>query len=110
MPIVTLTMEKIQELTNQTYLKIHQRDELKKKTPTQLWIDDLDALDEMLNERLRQRQKAEREERGKVEKARAKAGFKDARRADHGGKGKQREAKRYVSAPALGCPKKSKTG
>merc|ERR1712100_449645 len=98
------------ELTNQKDMKIQQRDELKKKTAKQLWLDDLDVLDEALNERLRQRQKAEREERGKVEKARAKAGFKDARRAAAEEKEKQRETKRASSAPALGRLKKSKTG
>jgi len=107
MPIVTLTMEKVQELNNQKDLKIQERDALKKKTPKQLWIDDLDVLDEALNERLKLRMKEEREERIKIEKARSKAGFKDARRVAAEEKEQQREAKRAASAPALGRLKKA---
>jgi len=108
MPIVTLTMEKIQELTNQKDLKIQERDALKKKTPKQIWLDDLDVLDEALNERLKLRQKEEREERVRIEKARAKAGFKDARRAEAEEKEKQREKKRAASSSSLGRLKKAK--
>jgi len=109
MPIITLTMEKIQELTNQRDVKVQERDALKKKSPKAMWIDDLDVLDEALNERLKLRLKEEREERSKIEKAMAKAGYKDARRATADEKEKQREAKRASSAPALTRLKRSKT-
>jgi DNA topoisomerase-2 len=108
MAIVTLTMEKIQELTNQKDLKIQERDALKKKTPKQIWLDDLDVLDEALNERLKLRQKEEREERARIEKSRAKAGFKDARRVEAEEKEKQREKKRASSTSSLGRLKKAK--
>merc|ERR1719380_358426 len=76
MPIVTLTFEKVQELNNLKDLKLQERDALKKRTIKSLWIDDLDVLDEALNERLKLRMKEEKEERSKIEKARARAGFK----------------------------------
>jgi len=110
MPIITLTMEKVQELNNQKDLKLQERDALKKRSPKQLWSDDLDVLEEALQERTKLRFKEEREERTKIEKARSKAGFKDARRADLEEKEKQREAKRAASAPAsLSRLKKVKT-
>jgi len=107
MPIVTLTMEKVQELNNQKDLKLEERDALKKKTPKSLWIDDLDVLDEALNERLRLRIREEKEERVKIEKARSKAGFKDKQRAAAEEKEKQRDAKRAASS-SLGPQKKAK--
>jgi len=109
MPIITLTMEKVQELTNQKEVKVGERDALKKKAPKQLWLDDLDVLDEALNDRLRLRMKEERDERSKIETARAKAGYKDARRTANEAKEKQKEVKRAASAPALGRLKKQKT-
>jgi len=109
MPIITLTMEKIQELTNQRDVKVQERDVLKKKSPKVLWSEDLDALEEALSERNKLRQKEEREERSRIEKAHARAGYKDARRAAADEKEKQREAKRASSAPALTRLKRAKT-
>jgi len=110
MPIVTLTFEKVQELNNLKDLKLQERDALKKRTIKSLWIDDLDVLDEALNERLKLRMKEEKEERSKIEKARARAGFKDARRVAAEEKENQRETKRKASSTSLTRLKKTKTG
>jgi len=117
MAIVTLTYEKIQELNAQKDLKLQERDALKKRSPKQIWGDDLDVLEEALNERMKLRAKEDREERSKIEKARSKAGSKDKKRAAAeeaaDAKEKQREAKRVATTSAsssgLGRLKKVKT-
>jgi hypothetical protein len=81
MPIVTLTIEKVQELMRQRDQKLDIKDELKKKTTKQLWLEDLSELEVALNERDKLRKQEDREEKAKIQKARAKAGFKSARRA-----------------------------
>jgi len=109
MPIITLTMEKVQELNAQKDMKLAERDALRKKKPKDLWIDDLDVLEEALNDRMKLRYKEERDERSKIDKARAKAGFKDARRAAAEESEKQKEAKRAASTSSLSRLKKAKT-
>jgi len=109
MPIVTLTYEKIQELNSLRDHKLQEKETLQKKKAKDLWLEDLDVLDEALTERLKLRQKEEREERARIEKSMASAGSKHRRRAEAEHKEKQRETKRAASAPALGRIKKSKT-
>merc|ERR1719321_765619 len=109
MPIVTLTMEKVQELNAQKDLKLQERDALKAKKPKTIWLEDLDVLEDALKERMQARAREEKEERSKIEKAQAKAGYKDARRAQKEEKEAQREAKRASSTSSFTRLKKQKT-
>jgi len=81
MPIVTLTIERVQELMKQRDMKIAERDELQKKSHKDLWLEDLLELEQALDERDKVRAREEKEERSRISKAKAKAGFKDARRS-----------------------------
>merc|ERR1712187_939547 len=73
MPIATLTLEKIEELMREHEHKIKQLDTLRRKTPSQLWLDDLDDLEKMLHERDAKNAEEDRIEQEKIQKARAKA-------------------------------------
>merc|ERR1711979_60517 len=68
MPIVTLTIERVQELMRQRDMKIAERDELQKKSHKDLWLDDLLDLEQALDERDRVRAREEREERSRISK------------------------------------------
>lgn len=110
MPIVTLTWEKVQELNKLKDAKLLERDTLKKITPKQLWLEDLDVLEVALDERQKLREKEDREEQSKIKKARAKAGFKDARRAATEDKeNKQQQQKRAASSSLTGRLKRAKS-
>mmetsp|Transcript_94572 Transcript_94572/g.149536 ORF Transcript_94572/g.149536 Transcript_94572/m.149536 type:complete len:1243 (-) Transcript_94572:166-3894(-) len=97
MPIITLTIEKVQELMKQRDQKLDQRDELKKKTTKQLWSEDILELEAALDDRDKQRKQEEKEERKKIEKARASAGFKTARRVAKVEEEKSKGPKRSAS-------------
>merc|ERR1712061_747627 len=73
MPISTLTFEKIEELMREHEQKIQQRDTLRKKTPSQLWLDDLDELEKLLHERDAKIAEEDRIEQEKIQKSHAKA-------------------------------------
>jgi len=73
MPIATLTLEKVEELTRQRDIKKSELDTLQKKTPQKLWLDDLDQLERALDERDALAAVAKQVEEDKIMKARAKA-------------------------------------
>mmetsp|Transcript_78448 Transcript_78448/g.139080 ORF Transcript_78448/g.139080 Transcript_78448/m.139080 type:complete len:1248 (-) Transcript_78448:91-3834(-) len=69
MPISTLTREKVEELMRQRDLKTAEHDTLKKKTKEQLWLEDLKQLEAALDERDAAREREEKLEQTKLQKA-----------------------------------------
>lgn len=93
MPISTLTAEKIAELMKLHKTKTAELDAIRKKPPTQVWLDDLDELEKALDERDAAISRADQLEQMKIAKARSKQG----KAPDRDGK---RGAKRGASVPA----------
>jgi DNA topoisomerase-2 len=88
MPISTLTFERIAELSKLHDSKQVELTALKKKTPSQLWLDDLDQLEGALKERDAKWEQEEKTEKAKILAAKAKqekqaaaAGSRGAKRA-----------------------------
>eukprot|EP00933_Yihiella_yeosuensis_P033011 TRINITY_DN26703_c0_g1_i1.p1 TRINITY_DN26703_c0_g1~~TRINITY_DN26703_c0_g1_i1.p1 ORF type:complete len:977 (-),score=291.70 TRINITY_DN26703_c0_g1_i1:158-2722(-) len=95
MPISTLTAEKVAELMKQHDLKMAELDTLKKKKPADLWLNDLNVLENLMDERDASKQAEEEKEKARIQKARA-AKEKDSSKG--AGKGK-RGLKRSASGP-----------
>jgi len=91
MPISTLTAEKVAELNRQYELKAAELEALRKRTPTDLWLQDLGVLEKLLEDRDVAAKEEDRKEQVKILKAKAD-------RAE----GKQRGTKRPASAGATG--------
>mmetsp|Transcript_50873 Transcript_50873/g.162814 ORF Transcript_50873/g.162814 Transcript_50873/m.162814 type:complete len:293 (+) Transcript_50873:2640-3518(+) len=94
MPISSLTAERVEELMRQHQIKNTELDALRKKTPARLWVEDLDELERVLDERDAAIAEADRLEQSKIQKARAKL-------EKSAGKGAgRRGTKRTASNPA----------
>ncbi|CAE7816472.1 TOP2B [Symbiodinium sp. CCMP2456] len=72
MPISTLTAEKVAKLMQEHEVKARELKELQKKKPSDLWLEDLQALEVALDERDAAACDAEEKEKAKMEKAKAK--------------------------------------
>lgn len=84
MPISTLTAEKVDELLRQHDVKTRELETIIKKTPESMWIEDLDELERVLDERIRLAAKEEELERAKVQKAREAQKAKESRGTKRG--------------------------
>lgn len=71
MPISSLTAEQVAELMRQRDLKVAELDALKKKKPSDLWLDELVVLESELAKRDAAKQAEEEKERAKIQKAKA---------------------------------------
>lgn len=80
MAIGTLTYEKMKQLWNERDTKKAEFDELTNTSPKSLWLRDLDALDNQLDEQDKRDAKDEAERRKQQEKARAKGPGRNARK------------------------------
>lgn len=101
MPISTLTAEKIEELNKLNATKQKELDVLRKKTREQMWLEELQELEDHLVERAKQMKEDDQRENAKIQKARAKAA--SAKSAAGAGKaGAKRSLKRNASAAAAG--------
>ncbi|CAE7211069.1 TOP2B [Symbiodinium necroappetens] len=72
MPISTLTAEKVAKLMQEHEVKARELKELQKKKPSDLWLEDLQALEVALDERDAAACDAEEKEKAKIQKAKAK--------------------------------------
>lgn len=99
MPISTLTKEKYDELMLQKDRKLKERNDLDKKTPEAIWLEDLAELEICIIARDEAYAQAEKDERAKIEKARERQGAKS--------KAKTQGTKRAASEPA--APSRKKT-
>lgn len=95
MPISTLTAEKIAELKKLNDVKLAELADLKKTKPETIWQRDLTALEECLDKQDADTAAAEKEEKAKIAKARAKSAAKS----------KDAAAKRGVKRAASAEPK-----
>eukprot|EP00931_Biecheleriopsis_adriatica_P072603 TRINITY_DN46_c1_g1_i1.p1 TRINITY_DN46_c1_g1~~TRINITY_DN46_c1_g1_i1.p1 ORF type:complete len:1267 (-),score=369.54 TRINITY_DN46_c1_g1_i1:40-3531(-) len=96
MPISTLTAEKVAELMKQHEQKVAELDALKKKKITDMWLEELAALEKALDDRDIAAREEDEKEKAKIQKAKAKAEKEQAAK----GAGK-RGLKRSASNPAV---------
>ncbi|CAJ1338347.1 unnamed protein product [Effrenium voratum] len=89
MPISTLTAEKVAKLLQEYEQKAQELQELKRKKPSDLWLEDLQMLEEALDERDAAALQEEETEKAKIQKA----------------KHKGRSLKRSASGPPEQAPK-----
>mmetsp|Transcript_34834 Transcript_34834/g.78540 ORF Transcript_34834/g.78540 Transcript_34834/m.78540 type:complete len:1274 (-) Transcript_34834:278-4099(-) len=109
MPISTLTAEKVEELMKQRDLKVAEHEALKRKKPKDLWEEDLDEVERVLQAREVAAEKADKEEQAKIQKAiagRGKGG-KGAGRGRGTKRAASEPAERAASAPAAGNRKRA---
>lgn len=73
MPISTLTAEKVAKLMQEQEKKAQELQTLKRKKPSDLWLEDLEVLETALNERDAAALQEEEKEQAKIQKAKSKA-------------------------------------
>lgn len=73
MPISTLTAEKVAKLMQEQEKKAQELQTLKRKKPSDLWLEDLEVLEIALNERDAAALQEEEKEQAKIQKAKSKA-------------------------------------
>jgi len=73
MPISTLTAEKVAKLMQEQEKKAQELQALKRKKPSDLWLEDLDVVETALDERDAVALQEEEKEKAKIQKAKSKA-------------------------------------
>lgn len=91
MPISTLTAEQVAELMKQRDLKVAELNALKKKTPADLWLHELEVLETELTKKDAAKKAEDEKERDKIQKAKSQ-------QSQSGKGGGKRGVKRSASA------------
>mmetsp|Transcript_21100 Transcript_21100/g.49104 ORF Transcript_21100/g.49104 Transcript_21100/m.49104 type:complete len:1219 (+) Transcript_21100:71-3727(+) len=107
MPISSLTAEKVAKLMQEHEAKAAELNELKRKKPSDLWLEDLQMLEIALDEREAVARDEEEKERAKIQKAKAKSSRgKSLKRSASGppsGKEEKPRAKAKARAQSAGA-------